>query len=116
MFFIIDMMPGLKQLGLYKGTCRVCGQYEELELFKTFQCLRLFFIPVFRWHNEYFIKHRCGAVMSLSEEDAIAIMHAGVLPDQVNLKVIAKDRRCTSCGRQLQEDFVCCPYCGHNIP
>ncbi|WP_053985619.1 zinc ribbon domain-containing protein [Niameybacter massiliensis] len=115
MFFIIDIMPGLKVLKLLVGTCRSCHHNGDLELIKTYQCLRLFFIPVFKWHTRYFLRHSCGAMMAVSEEDAIAMLHAGIMPDQVQVEVMEKGPvRCATCGRILEEDFICCPYCGNN--
>ena len=113
MFFIIDVIPGMKILKVLQGTCRSCGQIGSLELIKTYQCLRLFFIPIFKWHTEYFIRHSCGAMMAVTEDDAIAMMYAGVIPDSIQMDVVRTgSKKCRACGRALEDDFICCPYCG----
>lgn len=112
MFFIIDIMPGRKVLKVVQALCQNCSQYGEIRLVKTSQCLRLFFIPLFKWGAVYTLEHSCGAVMRVSEENAIGILHAGMSVEQVPVEVMHPGvRRCPKCGRVLEAEFVRCPYC-----
>lgn len=52
-------------------------------------------------------------MMALTEDDAIAMMYAGVMPDSIQMDVVRTgSKKCLACGRGLEEEFICCPYCG----
>lgn len=119
MFLIIDIIPMLKVLKSWKGTCQTCHQEGEIELVMSFQCLRLFFMPIVKWQKTYFLRHSCGAKLPMEEDVALRI-----LSGQVDITTFQFEHGtpkqehevkgvCPNCGRQSEEDYKYCPYCGH---
>lgn len=108
MFLLMDIMPVDKELKIFQDTCQSCRRYGKIRLIKTSNCFRLFFIPIFQWGTVYNLEHDCGSRIQISEEDAIALLHAGVSLDSI---CVEKPNRCTKCGRMLEPEFVRCPYC-----
>lgn len=112
MFLFIDIMPRTKELKIIQETCPSCREYGDVHLVKTANCLRLFFIPIFSWGAIYTLMHDCGSRMIISEDDAIALMYAGVSFDQIAVEIaLVGAHKCTKCGRILEADFLRCPYC-----
>lgn len=112
MFLFIDIMPRTKELKIIQEMCPSCGKYGEIHVVKTANYLRLFFIPILSWGAVYTLMHDCGNSMEISEEDAIALLHAGVSLDQITVQVTTpRVHKCAKCGRILEADFVRCPYC-----
>ncbi len=60
MFLMIGITNGQKDLD-YDQTviCSACGRYGHYQVFMTFTQLLLFFIPVFRWNRQYFVRMSC---------------------------------------------------------
>lgn len=113
MFFIIDIVPGLKVLSTFIGKCRACNSEGELELIRTYQCLRLFFIPLFKWHKKYYLRHSCGAMVALSEDEALKLLYAGATVEEIKTEEVYKGpKKCPKCGQLLEESYQFCPYCG----
>lgn len=50
--------------------------------------------------------------MAVTEDDTIAMMYAGVMPGAIQMEVV-KIKTCPTCGRVLEDKFICCPYCGN---
>lgn len=115
MIFIMDIVPMLKVILKKPNKCHTCEQMGEIELIKAYDCFRLFFIPLFKWHIKYYLRHSCGAKVEISEEIAMHIM-----TEQVDLETMyfshkaAESLVCNHCGNTLQSDFEYCPYCGKN--
>lgn len=70
MFFMIGITNGKKDLEHSQTEiCDVCGRYGRYEVFMTFSQLLLFFIPVFKWNRQYFVRMSCcNAVYTLNPE------------------------------------------------
>lgn len=96
-----------------QNKCHTCEQMGEIELIKAYQCFRLFFIPLFKWHVQYYLKHSCGAQVEITEEVAMSIISGQVDLDNMYFShKAAAQNVCRYCGETLQEGFEYCPYCG----
>ena len=75
MFFMIGITDGQKDLNYRQPvTCGACGKYGAYEVFMTYTQLLLFFIPVFKWNRQYFVRMSCcGTVYTLDPEVGAAI-------------------------------------------
>ena len=113
MFFIIDIIPMKKLLKTINGTCDTCQLTGEINLIKTYQCLRLFFIPIFKWQVNYYLQHSCGGQTELTEEVALGLLHGSISVDNIHISHIKQNYRiCRKCNQQLDSEFEYCPYCG----
>ena len=120
MFFIIDIIPMVKILKTVQGTCDTCQLIGEINLIQTYQCLRLFFIPIFKWQVKYYLKHSCGGQTELTEEIALGILHGSISAENIHMSHIKSaikqnHRVCEKCRRQLNAEFDYCPYCGYSV-
>ena len=70
MFFMIGITNGQKNLEHNQTEiCDVCGRYGRYEVFMAYSQLLLFFIPVFKWNRQYFVRMSCcGAMYTLDPE------------------------------------------------
>ncbi len=113
MLFIMDIIPMMKILKTFKGQCDTCECEGDIELLKTYQCFRLFFIPLFKWHVQYYLKHSCGAQITISEEVALGILHGTISIEKLHIvHENTPSKQCMVCGNTLEAHFVYCPYCG----
>lgn len=114
MFFIIDIIPMIKILKSINGTCDTCKLTGEINLIKTYQCLRLFFIPIFKWQVQYYLQHSCGGQTELTEEIALGLLHGSISVDNIHMSHDKQNHEiCIKCGHKLDSDFEYCPYCGN---
>lgn len=114
MFFIIDIIPMLKCMKVFQGTCDTCHIYGEVKLFKSYQCLRLFFIPILKWGTKYYLQPSCGTSIQVEEEAAIALLHGQLDINTLHLEhAVHQINVCHQCGHSLKEEYDYCPYCGY---
>lgn len=122
MFFIGIMGIESKQKELRSINnmiCKSCGRMTSYKLIKTYNCFQIFFIPVFRWGNQYYLVSKCcGSIFEVSKEHGEDLEKGN---DSVlsNLNItIVEDRPqsgkliCGSCGKEVNGSFDYCPYCG----
>ncbi|MDO4977282.1 MAG: zinc ribbon domain-containing protein [Eubacteriales bacterium] len=99
--------------------CEECGSYGRYQVYMTYMCLSLFFIPVFKWNKKYYVQNSCcNTVYELDPEVGKQIQwgeHVEIRPQNLN-KVYQGNRisykRCNNCGYATEEDFEFCPKCG----
>lgn len=76
MLFIFGITQGIKELG--SGAlviCQKCGSYCRYAVFMTYNCLSLFFVPVFKWNKRYFVRSSCcSTVYGVDKELAYAVL------------------------------------------
>ena len=90
MFFIMGITDGQKRFDFTQVMiCGLCGKYGRCEVFMTYTCLSLFFIPCFRWNRRYYVRMTC-----------------------CNGRM---QRRCANWGFSACEDFEYCPHCGQRM-
>ena len=110
---MIDIMPMVKVLKTIYGTCDTCQIKGDIKILKTYQCLRLFFIPIFKWQTRYFMQHSCGGQTELTEEIALGLLHGTISVDNLHMSHdLLNPNICKKCGKMLETGFEFCPYCG----
>jgi hypothetical protein len=98
MFFLIaGIQPKTKVIDNSPRQCTACG-LPRAYLKRTDQYLSIFFIPVFP------VKR--GAPF-LACENCERVHYAGGFQRNA--------LRCASCGRELEREFLFCPYCGRQV-
>lgn len=123
MFFMMGITQGRKDFE-YSQTiiCNRCGAYGRYQVFMTYMCLSLFFIPCFKWNRQYYVQSTCcNTVYSLDPEigrriargERIEILSQNLTQVQAGYRSCHK--RCTNCGFETREDFEFCPKCGQRF-
>ena len=114
MFFIVDVIPMIKVLKILQGTCDTCHMIGEVKLIKSYQCLRLFFIPIFKWSIKYYLEPSCGTLIEIPETTAIQMLHGKLNLEKLHLEHLKQNSKvCSHCKQNLKEGFEFCPYCGY---
>ena len=69
-FFIMGINQGRKDFEYNRMvTCNNCGSYGRYQVFMTYMCLSLFFIPFFKWNKQYYVQSTCcNTVYALNPE------------------------------------------------
>lgn len=103
-------------------TCRQCGRLGVYRLIKKYSFFHLFFIPVFRWGEAYFLVSRCcKSVFKISNEDGRKLEHgADVDMDKIEMQYLYGEEKhqldqCPYCGNRVDRSYEYCPYCGRKI-
>lgn len=124
MFFIMGIDPRHKTLTYNNSVfvCNRCGQYGRYEVFMTYMCFSLFFIPIIKWKKQYIVRTTCcNAQYELDQEvgQAIARGHEVQIKEE-HLRPLGgyaqtNYKRCSQCGFSTTEDFRYCPSCGKEL-
>lgn len=123
MFFMMGITQGRKDFD-YSQTiiCNQCGSYGRYQVFMTYMCLSLFFIPCFRWNRQYYVQSTCcNTIYALDPEIGRQIARGEqteILPQhltKIQAGFKSRFRRCESCGYETREDFEFCPKCGRRF-
>jgi len=126
MFFIMGIDPREKRIPYDDLViCSQCGKYGRYEVVMRCMCFSLFFIPLFKWNKQFYVRANCcGTIYALDPEIGRALMrgeHLEIKPEHLKKVSVAAAygtqggdvRRCASCGYQTEEDFQYCPKCGN---
>ena len=119
MFFIMGITNGRKEISYNGGMliCPACQGYTSLDVFVTYMCLTIFFIPVLRWGKRYVAQSRCCESFFEIERQKGRLIEKGesIALREHDLTLIHKNsrsKRCGNCGFETAEDFSWCPKCG----
>lgn len=122
MFFFFGIMPRQKALNYnLGGICPRCGRVCNYDVVMHASSFSLFFIPVFTFGKNYFVKTDCcdeiymlhkelgrslekNLPVTLTESDLIPV-HGTVTPYNV----------CPNCNYEVDPDFIHCPKCGSKL-
>ena len=101
-------------------TCKKCLQNVTGKLIKEYDYFHFFFIPIFKWHEEYYLLcENCNRVFKVAEEKGKSIENGNDINiDYWDLKEegnIYGDNICQNCGRKVDPQYSYCPYCGNKI-
>lgn len=105
-------------------TCKNCSISNKGRLIKTFTFFHFFFIPLFKWNENYYvICDGCNSIYSISREKGKAIESGEYLEitywdlNEVNNRGenYYSIKRCSKCNKQLDTSFEYCPYCGEKL-
>ena len=124
MFFIMGVGPKQKQLSYNElFVCNDCGKYGRYEVFLTYMCFSLFFIPLIKWNKKYYVRANCcGQVYELDQEIGTAIARGKqieIQPEHLQKvrgqSYTADIKKCPDCGYETTENFRFCPKCGRQF-
>ena len=128
MIFIGGISQGRKILDYVRTViCGCCGRYGRYEVIMTYTYFSFFFIPLFKWNRQFYVRMTCcGAVYSLEKEvgqQILAGRDVEIRPEDLTL-VQGGDgsgtygqvkKHCDHCGYETFEDFEYCPKCGERF-
>lgn len=120
MFFIMGIDPRQKLLQYNSSVfiCEQCQNYGRYEVYLTYMCFSLFFIPLFKWNKTYHVRTTCcGATYELDPAIGQAIASGKdvqILPEHLKRTSYGQQsgKRCTQCGFVTNEPYTYCPNCG----
>lgn len=100
--------------------CKTNSCYGKGQIFKYYHYFHIFFIPVFRWGAEYYVKcNHCSGVFKITKEKGKEVEHGKGKITYWDLNEVRKgyvEVRCTACSHILEEGHVFCPKCGAKRP
>lgn len=113
---------------LDKITCKKCQSTTSGRLIKSYNFFHIFFIPLFKWNESYYILcNNCRTVFLIPKEKGKAIEQGENIEltywDMQEIHDEYSDSNsythgnkiCSSCGNEVNKDFKYCPYCGKMI-
>lgn len=122
MFFIGGISNGEKKLDYVQSIiCSRCGTFGKMEVYMTYMCFSLFFIPIFKWNKKYFVKNTCcNSVYILDNEIGVKINRGdNILISENDLQLANYNQptvnKCSNCGYLVDENFQYCPKCGQKL-
>jgi RNA polymerase subunit RPABC4/transcription elongation factor Spt4 len=122
MFLVIGIDRGQKRLDFDQTViCPSCGKFGRLEVYAAYMCFSLFFIPLFKWRKEYFVRSACcGTVYAISKELGKSIEkgeRAELSPADLRaMNEGSRKRICAVCGYETEDEaFRFCPVCGSKL-
>lgn len=137
MFFLFGINEDKVDLGIdQRMRCPFCGRKGNLQLVMTYSVFTLFFLPLFKWNRQYYVRFDCcNAIYALNPEagryieaygdDGIEIEESDLTllqdgsPDKVDpfdeSPVVSHVKRCSACGSESPEEFSYCPHCGNKL-
>jgi len=102
-------------------SCVRCNKVVNAKLIKKFDFFHFFFIPIFKWNIEYYVKcENCKAIFTISKEKGKAIENG----EQIEITYwdlketgdyINCNHKCLNCGREVEKAYSYCPYCGEKM-
>jgi len=103
-------------------TCKKCGRLGVYRLVKNYRFFHLFFIPLFRWGEEYFLISRCcKSVFKISKEKGRRLEDGiDLYVDEMEMQYLYGEEKhqldkCIHCGQSVDKSFEYCPYCGRKL-
>lgn len=122
MFFIMGISTGEKKFEFLQTIlCSRCGKYGRYEVFMTYTFFSLFFIPLFKWNRNYFVKSTCCNTMyRISPELGRKIADGScsqITEDDLELVSSGNPytNKCPFCGFDADSSFDYCPKCGNKL-
>lgn len=72
MFFMMGITQGRRNFDYDQvAICDYCGSYGRYQVFMTYICLSLFFIPCLKWDKQYYVQSTCcNTIYSLGDREA----------------------------------------------
>ena len=128
MFFICGINQEQKDLGSFGPyICGACGSYGRYQVYITYMCLSLFFIPIIKWSKKYYVQTTCCQSLYVLDPEIGKRIQRGepvdIRPEDMTLIQRGTNgyrgwqnppcrHVCPACGYETEEDFPYCPKCG----
>jgi len=119
MFFIGGISSKQDTLDFNQSTvCSNCGKYGRFEIITEYMSFSLFFIPILKWNNKFYVRSSCcSSIYSIDKElgGRIARGESITLKDQ-DLQLIKNGqnyyvKQCLNCSFETNDDYTYCPKC-----
>ncbi|OPL09658.1 MAG: hypothetical protein AVO33_06515 [delta proteobacterium ML8_F1] len=89
---------------------------ESPELVRRYRFFHFFFIPLFRWDFEYFLKCSGGRVLKLKLSPGQRAWEDTSQPlSYWDYEIVKAVKTCRVCGAALENTYEYCPQCGTKI-
>lgn len=113
-FGIQDKQRTIKE---FNNVICACGSLSSAELIEKYTYFHFFFLPLFKWNREYYVRFRCCNRLFKVPEDYVDELKDSSDIDIERLEEIDSFSRhtCPNCGAHIDPSFVYCPYCGRDI-
>ena len=104
-----------------KLQCKSCNNVTRGKLVKSFTYFHFFFIPLFKWNEEYYvICESCRKVFSIQKDKGKAIEKDNSIEVTYwDLKEVNTNYSytsvCNSCKKIVDSEYEYCPYCGNKL-
>ena len=104
-----------------KIQCKSCNKIERGKLIKSFRYFHFFFIPLFKWNEEYYLVcESCNKVFSIPKDkgkgiesgDNIEITYWDLKEINTNYNYTSV---CNACKKIVDSKYDYCPYCGNKL-
>lgn len=136
MFLIFGIDEKTKPIEYIKTmVCSNCGKYGRYEIYMTYICFSIFFLPIIKWNKHYYVKTTCcgtlyelnkdignrirnGENIDIRKEDLIAINYDNNNQGYYNNSqgyYNNGEKRCAYCGYIAPQDYIYCPKCGGKL-
>lgn len=121
MFLIMGISQGQKKLNYDQMVvCGNCGRYGHLQVYLVYSYFSLFFIPLFKWGRQYYVKTTCcdlnvplDAELGRNiERGEVTVLPEDIIPDTYRY---SGKKRCETCGFETEEEYQFCPKCGARL-
>lgn len=104
-----------------KLSCKSCNRITRGKLIKSYSFFHFFFLPIFKWNEEYFvICEECNTLFSISKDKGKALERGedGEIT-YWDLKEVNQYHEynigCSNCGKIVSSNYKYCPYCGNKM-
>ena len=122
MFFIGIFGVGNKEkkvMDIENLDCKNCELEDGNFLIKTYNYFHIFFIPIIKWNEEYFITCKgCKSVYQIPKDKGKGLEKGEKdILTYWNLKIVNRStqKKCRQCNKKIDHSFEYCPYCGNRI-
>ena len=104
MFFFFSIYPQTKELETIQKECPHCKILTTFILYQTSMTFSLFGLPLFHWNKKMYAKATCcGQVYEIIQGEWVPILNGNCA------------RVCPHCGREVEDTYTYCPYCGGRL-
>lgn len=104
-------------------SCKKCNETITGRLIKNLNFFHLFFIPLFKWNEKYYLVcNQCksvyiipkdkGKTLENGENIEISYWDLQEIHNEYCNNNYCETNICTNCGEKLELNFKYCPYCG----
>lgn len=107
--------------------CKKCNSMTTYKLIKTYNIFHIFFIPIIKWGEKYYLKSRCCATIFEIAEEVGKRLEQGedVHIQDSQIREIYSNHEdnfygdgeisCRGCGSRVKSSFKYCPNCGEKL-
>lgn len=121
MFFIglFGLHAKVQPAGQINAACRCCHAKGPLQLSRKYQYFHAFFIPLLKFHSQYFATcPHCASIFEVAPsvgEQARRTGTADAAPDQLHLLQDNTRRFCPGCRAVIEPEDQFCRRCGARL-